>query len=203
MPNFNAVAPAPGGGPGSPDGKGDSLASVSMKTDRSSVKMDLSAFTNSKYSANDLTDEQVAEFKECFSLYDRDGDGTVDTQELGTVLRSLGHNPTEEELVQIITEVDDDRSGSIEFPEFLTLMARQMKADSDNPQLRYACDLLDPEGTGNLPMAELRVLLVNLCAGQLLEADINYILPDALADSDGRLPYEKLLKAFSIEREKE
>ena len=132
-----------------------------------------------------------------------DGDGTVDTQELGTVLRSLGHNPTEEELVQIITEVDDDRSGSIKFPEFLTLMARQMKADSDNPQLRYACDLLDPEGTGNLPLAELRVLLVNLCAGQLLEADINYILPDALADSDGRLPYEKLLKAFSIEREKE
>ena len=167
------------------------------------MKMDLSAFTNSKYSANDLTDERVAEFKECFSLYDRDGDGTVDTQELGTVLRSLGHNPTEEELVQIITEVDDDQSGSIEFPEFLTLMARQMKADSDNPQLRYACDLLDPEGTGSLPLAELRVLLANLCAGQLLEADINYILPDAMADSDGRLPYEKLLKAFSIEREKE
>ena len=38
------------------------------------------------------TEEQIAEFKEAFSLFDKDGDGTITTKELGTVMRSLGQN---------------------------------------------------------------------------------------------------------------
>ena len=48
--------------------------------------------------AETLSEEQVAEFKEAFSLFDKDGDGTITTKELGTVMRSLGQNPTEAEL---------------------------------------------------------------------------------------------------------
>jgi hypothetical protein len=51
------------------------------------------------------TEEQIAEFKEAFSLFDRDGDGTIDSDELGTVMRSLGHQPTEEEIEDMIREV--------------------------------------------------------------------------------------------------
>jgi len=39
--------------------------------------------------ADQLTEEQIAEFKEAFSLFDKDGDGTITTKELGTVMRSL------------------------------------------------------------------------------------------------------------------
>ena len=46
-----------------------------------------------------LTDEQLAEFKEVFALFDKDGDGTITAQELGTVMRSMGKNPSMEELV--------------------------------------------------------------------------------------------------------
>lgn len=47
--------------------------------------------------------------------------------ELGTVMRSLGQNPTEAELQDMINEVDADGNGTIDFPEFLMLMARKMK----------------------------------------------------------------------------
>lgn len=50
----------------------------------------------------------VVEFKEAFSLFDKDGDGTITTKELGTVMRSLGQNPTEAELQDMINEVDAD-----------------------------------------------------------------------------------------------
>ncbi len=33
--------------------------------------------------ADQLTEEQIAEFKEAFSLFDKDGDGTITTKELG------------------------------------------------------------------------------------------------------------------------
>jgi len=50
----------------------------------------------------------ATEFKEAFSLFDKDGDGTITTKELGTVMRSLGQNPTEAELQDMINEVDAD-----------------------------------------------------------------------------------------------
>ena len=60
--------------------------------------------------ADQLTEEQIAEFKEAFSLFDKDGDGTttITTKELGTVMRSLGQNPTEVESQDMINEVDAD-----------------------------------------------------------------------------------------------
>ena len=48
------------------------------------------------------------EFKEAFALFDKDGDGSITTKELGTVMRSLGQNPTESELQDMINEVDAD-----------------------------------------------------------------------------------------------
>uniref|UniRef100_A0A2K5JHR2 EF-hand domain-containing protein n=1 Tax=Colobus angolensis palliatus TaxID=336983 RepID=A0A2K5JHR2_COLAP len=92
--------------------------------------------------ADQLTEEQIAEFKEAFSLFDKDGDGTITTKELGAVLRSLVQNPTEAELQDVINEVDADGNGTIDFPEFLTKMARKMK-DTDSEEIREAFRVFD------------------------------------------------------------
>jgi len=51
---------------------------------------------------------RLAEFKEAFSLFDKNGDGSISSKELGIVMRSLGQNPTEAELHDMINEVDVD-----------------------------------------------------------------------------------------------
>ena len=60
-------------------------------------------------------------------MFDKNGDGTITINELGTVMKSLGTNPTNAELQDIINEVDADGNGKLEFDEFCNLMARQMK----------------------------------------------------------------------------
>ena len=44
-------------------------------------------------------------------MFDRDGDGSVTVEELGTVMRSLGQDPTEEQIQDMINDVDVDRNG--------------------------------------------------------------------------------------------
>ena len=45
-----------------------------------------------------LSEEQITQFKEAFILFDKDDDGAITTEELSTVTRSLGQNPTKAEL---------------------------------------------------------------------------------------------------------
>ena len=48
------------------------------------------------------------EFKDAFSLFDEDGDGTITTKELSTVMRNLGEKVTDKEAADLIAEVDVD-----------------------------------------------------------------------------------------------
>ena len=49
-----------------------------------------------------LTKTQLEEFMECFRMFDKDGDGTIDASELGAVMRSLGQFPDEEEIEEMV-----------------------------------------------------------------------------------------------------
>ena len=89
------------------------------------------------------TEELIAEFKEAFSLFDKDGDGTITTEELGTVMRSLGQNPSEAELQDMINEGDADGDGTIDFSEFLAMMALKVKDSDTEQEIRAAFRVFD------------------------------------------------------------
>mmetsp|Transcript_12813 Transcript_12813/g.18840 ORF Transcript_12813/g.18840 Transcript_12813/m.18840 type:complete len:96 (+) Transcript_12813:40-327(+) len=74
--------------------------------------------------SDQLTEEQIAKYWEAFSVFDKDGNSTITTKELATVMRSLGRNLTEAELMDLIQEIDFDDSGTVDFPDFASMMAR-------------------------------------------------------------------------------
>lgn len=48
------------------------------------------------------------ELREAFALFDKDGDGRITGTELESVMRSMGENPTQKEITQILKELDTD-----------------------------------------------------------------------------------------------
>ncbi|KAF9028904.1 hypothetical protein BDZ89DRAFT_744122 [Hymenopellis radicata] len=133
--------------------------------------------------------EQISEFKEAFSLFDKDGDGTITTKELGTVMRSLGQNPTEAELQDMINEVDADGNGTIDFPEFLTMMARKMRDTDSEEEIKEAFKVFDKDGNGFISAAELRHVMTNL-GEKLSDNEVDEMIREADVDGDGQICYE-------------
>lgn len=82
-----------------------------------------------------FTEDELAEFQEAFNLFDKDGDGTITYKELGTVMRSLGEDPTGDELKALMRKVDSKGNGIIDFSSFLVVMASWMKVANLNPSL--------------------------------------------------------------------
>ncbi|KAK1302661.1 hypothetical protein QJS10_CPB12g01608 [Acorus calamus] len=143
--------------------------------------------------AEQLTEEQISEFKEAFSLFDKDGDGCITTKELGTVMRSLGQNPTEAELQDMINEVDADQNGTIDFPEFLNLMARKMKDTDSEEELKEAFKVFDKDQNGFISAAELRHVMTNL-GEKLTDEEVDEMIREADVDGDGQVNYEEFVR---------
>lgn len=137
-----------------------------------------------------LTDDEIEEFREAFSLFDRDGDGSIPTAELGTVLRALGQNPSASELKQMINEVDQDGDGTVDFPEFLVLLVRKMKEASGETEMQEAFKVFDRDGNGMITAAEIRTAMYNL-GEKLTDEEIDEMIKEADLDGDGQLSYEE------------
>lgn len=79
-------------------------------------------------------------------------------------MRSLGQNPTETELYEMIEEIDTTGSGTIDFPEFLTMMARKARQDDSEEEIRQAFEFFDRDGNGYISVAELQYAMNKLGA---------------------------------------
>ncbi|KAJ8606814.1 hypothetical protein MRB53_040681 [Persea americana] len=109
-----------------------------------------------------LSEEQIQSFKDVFNLFDKDGSGSISTSELGDIMRGLGQNPTEEELQDMVNEVDTDQSGSIEFNEFMAMMATTIRPKDFAEETMAAFRVFDKDGSGTISAAELKAVMKSL-----------------------------------------
>merc|ERR1712118_568021 len=73
-----------------------------------------------------LTEEQLDEIREAFSLFDSDASGMIDIRELKAAMHALGFEVKNEELKKMVADIDNDGNGTIEFTEFLQMMTGKM-----------------------------------------------------------------------------
>lgn len=102
------------------------------------------------------------------------------------MMRSLGQNPSESELQDMINEVDADNNGTIDFPEFLTMMARKMKDTDSEEEIREAFKVFDRDNNGFISAAELRHVMTSI-GEKLTDDEVDEMIREADQDGDGRI----------------
>jgi hypothetical protein len=93
-----------------------------------SLSLSIYSFDIQKMTAA-LTDIQVAELRKAFAIFDGDGNGKIDAQELRNLLVAMGNDATEEDAQNLMKLVDLDGSGTIEFDEFANAMSSWLVSD--------------------------------------------------------------------------
>eukprot|EP01130_Rhizamoeba_saxonica_P017678 TRINITY_DN861_c0_g1_i3.p1 TRINITY_DN861_c0_g1~~TRINITY_DN861_c0_g1_i3.p1 ORF type:complete len:159 (-),score=55.31 TRINITY_DN861_c0_g1_i3:35-463(-) len=134
--------------------------------------------------------ENTEKWRSAFLLFDRDGDGEIQMDQVGTVMRSLNQNPTQEEVRNITEAIGTD---TITFEVFETIMQENSKEVDAEAELREAFDVFDKDGTGNISTAELRAVLTTM-GEKLFQEEVDGVLK--LVDNDGIVKLEDLLQTL-------
>lgn len=110
-----------------------------------------------KRTPSKLTGEQLNQLREAFAVYDVNRDGKVTTRELGMVMRQLGQNPTEADLLAMIK----DSSETIRFDDFALFMADKLEKVDTKEELLEAFRAFDVNGSGVISSHEFRHMLTH------------------------------------------
>lgn len=136
-----------------------------------------------------LTEEQIGEFKDAFVIFG-DSDGSISTKELAPMLQYLGQNPSLSEIQEMVNQCDADGSGSVDFPEFLQMMARKLSDIDSEEIIRETFRFIDKRGDGFIRSGELRHVMLNI-GEELNEAEIDELIGEADIDMDGLIDYQE------------
>ncbi|KAK6174378.1 hypothetical protein SNE40_017667 [Patella caerulea] len=134
-----------------------------------------------------LTEEKIQELHETFSVFDKNGDGMITTEELGTVMISLGQRPTIPELKTFIRKVDHDKSGTIDFDEFLQIFSKKITMDPEK-ELYEVFRVFDDNKDGFISPTELYNVLKKL-GEKISMREAQEMVKEADLNGDGRVDY--------------
>jgi len=150
-----------------------------------------------------LTEIQIEEFREAFNAFDKDGGGSIDKFELMDLFKSLGQNPSEEELDNMIRCADTDGNGTIDFYEFSTLMAHLMFSQDSKEakceRLRAAFKIFDTDNNGTISTDEMRNIMYNLGEECTLD-DVDDVVGRFDVNGDGVIDYQEFASGIVEEK---
>merc|ERR1711998_226950 len=139
-----------------------------------------------------MTDKEIAECKEAFDLFDADNGGTIDLAELGTAMEALGFKPVKGEVEKMVSDMDKDGDGTIDFKEFLMMMSNKVSDKDAKDDMIKAFKLFDTEGSGKVSFKNLKAVAAEL-GESMTDADLQGMMDEADTDGDGEINESEFL----------
>ena len=145
-----------------------------------------------------LSELTIGDYRDAFKTFDLDEDGYLSLKEVSDLLMSLGMPVSEDELREMTNEVDIEGNGTVDFKEFIQLMARKLRDMDNEEEYIEAFKIFDKNSDDLISIDELREVMTIL--GQYVwnetpsDEEIVQMIKDADEDFDGYLNFSEFLK---------
>ena len=143
-----------------------------------------SKFNANKYIRPGLTEDEIEEIKEAFDLFDTDGSGSIDPKELRAAMQSLGFEAKNQTIYQMITDLDKNKSGDIDFEEFLDMMTARMSDKDTREDINKVFRLFDDDTSGSITIRNLRRVAREL-GETMTDEELQEMIERADSNGDG------------------
>jgi len=148
---------------------------------------------------DDLPPEQIAILRKAFESFDSQKSGSISTETVAEILRLMGQPFNRQMLEEMIEEVDEDKSGRLEFEEFIILAAKFIVEDDEEAlqkELKEAFRLYDKEGNGFIPTSCLKEIMREL-DDQLSDADLDGMIQEIDSDGSGTVDFDEFMEMMT------
>jgi calmodulin len=111
---------------------------------------------------------------------------------LRSLCNSLGLDITDKDLGDLVRLMDRDGSGSIDFKEFVAVMAAQFYNPPSESDMRTAFDFFDKDGSGTITADELLAAMSKF-KKTVTKQEVQRMISTIDKDRDGRINFRGLL----------
>ena len=127
-----------------------------------------------------------------FDVFDSDDDGIINLEELDDLMLFLDHRHSRPELIRLLNNVDKDRSGTIDLPEYQDLLAKAANSHFEKEnKLQQQFSKLDKDGNGLISVVELYYELKRNDGDKITPSQVNALFGGADTNNDGWINYNE------------
>jgi len=148
--------------------------------------------------ASSLSDFEIEELREAFSVFDKDDSGSITAEELGLILKSITpsvvSNISDDDLTRLVQKFDRNGDGTIDFGEFLEMMCQAERGgEEQEDELRAAFAIFDKDGDNTITAKELMGIMSAL--GEDVDLDTCKLMIQSVdLDGNGTIDFEEFRK---------
>jgi Ca2+-binding EF-hand superfamily protein len=141
----------------------------------------------------EIEDDELHRIRETFAIFDEDGSGSITFNELGDIFRAIGHNFSEIELREMMSNNDLNKDGQITFHEFLVLYKKYMIFKLHEEKLIEAFKICDCDGDRYVTLDELKRIMMEV-GENLSNTQLTSLLKEADKDDDDRIDFKEFIQ---------
>ncbi len=149
----------------------------------------------------DFTAEEIKQFKSVFDKIDIKQTGFIDVKEVQKIMRDFGSDITLEDIEAMMSDIDVNKSGNINFEEFLEFLRRSnndtASTNEEEDEVLRAFQTFDKNGDGHLTCTEFKHILTTL-GDKFTEKEVDEIFKEIDINHDGILEYREFIDFWKV-----